>query len=197
MTHFIKSFIILGLIFLSCSQTSNKTSSITDDKKWIKSLVTQVLYWHVANNGLEGFELIYNQQDSSVIGMDLNKLKAEQKKLTESRLFDREFIDNYGEIVLDIDRKIKNKEISWKKGDLPPYERVDPWCKCSDEPSDNPWDKIEFIFLAIDKNNATLTWTWGNSDWSKDFNYKVRVKKTGGSWKISYLEGFDIKEFFR
>jgi hypothetical protein len=47
------------------------------------------------------------------------------------------------------------------------------------------------------QENATLTWTWGNSDWSKDFNYKVKAKKTDGVWKISYLQGFDINEFVR
>jgi hypothetical protein len=94
-------------------------------------------------------------------------------------------------------KKIKSKEIQWLEGDMPPYAGADPWCNCQDIPYDDPWDKIEIKFQSIDKENATLTWTWGNSDWSKDFNYKVKAKKTDGVWKISYLQGFDINEFVR
>ncbi|NJK96024.1 MAG: DUF3828 domain-containing protein [Bacteroidales bacterium] len=115
-------------------------------------------------------------------------------KLTATRMFDKEFVDNYRKIVQTLDKKIKNKEIEIIDGEMPPYAESDPWCNCQDIPYDNPWDKIEIKFASIDKENATLTWTWGESDWSKDFNYKVRAKKVNGTWKIAYLQGFDFNE---
>lgn len=197
--------LLLGLFLFGCGQTGSKNSSsqsdtIVDsngDKEQIGNLVKQVLKWHEKNGVLAGFEPIFIPNDSLVQGMDLTILKPELKKLTESKLFDKEFVDNYESIVLKIDKKIKSKEIQWLEGDMPPYAGADPWCNCQDIPYDDPWDKIEIKFQSIDKENATLTWTWGNSDWSKDFNYKVKAKKTDGVWKISYLQGFDINEFVR
>jgi|LSQX01.1.fsa_nt_gb hypothetical protein len=197
--------LLLGLFLFGCGQAGSKNSSsqsdtIVDsngDKEQIGNLVKQVLKWHEKNGVLAGFEPIFIPNDSLVQGMDLTILKPELKKLTESKLFDKEFVDNYESIVLKIDKKIKSKEIQWLEGDMPPYAGADPWCNCQDIPYDDPWDKIEIKFQSIDKENATLTWTWGNSDWSKDFNYKVKAKKTDGVWKISYLQGFDINEFVR
>lgn len=197
--------LLLGLFLLGCRQAGTKNSSsqsdaIVDsngDKEQIGNLVKQVLKWHEKNGVLAGFEPIFEPNDSLVKGMNLTVLKPELKKLTESKLFDKEFVDNYENVVLTIDKKIKSKETQWIEGDMPPYAGADPWCNCQDIPYDNPWDKIEITFQNLDKDNATLTWTWGNSDWSKDFNYKVKAKKTDGTWKISYLQGFDINEFVR
>jgi len=197
--------ILLGLFILSCSQAGNKNSStksdtitnINDDKEQIVNLVKQVLKWHENNGTFTGFDPMFNPKDSVVIGMNLNTLKEELNKFTKSNLFDNEFIDNYKNIFLKIDKKIKSKEIQWHDGDMPPYGSVDPWCSCQDYPYDNPWDKIEINFTNLDKESVILTWTWGNSEWSKGFNYKVKAKKIDGTWKISYLQGFDINEFIK
>jgi hypothetical protein len=196
---------LLGLFLLGCGQAGSKNNSSqsdtvvnsNNDKEQIGYLIKQVLKWHEKNGVFAGFDPVFNPKDSSAIGMDLDKLKPVLKKLTNSKLFDKEFVDNYENIVLKIDKQIKNKEIQFLAGDIPPYAGGDPWCNCQDMPYDNPWDKIEIKFQSIDKDNATLTWTWGNSGWSKDFNYKVKTKKTDGAWKISYLQGFDINQFVR
>lgn len=187
------TFLLIGLICFSCGQTGTKTDSATDDKTQIKNLVIQVLNWHDKNGTFNGFEPIFNSNDSLAIGMDLNVLQDELDKFTKTKLFDKEFVDNYSKIVKTIDKKIKSKEISFMDGDMPPYAGADPWCNCQDIPYDNPWDKIVVKFISIDNDNAVLTWTWGDSDWSKDFDYKVKAKKSDGTWKISYLQGFDFE----
>jgi len=179
------------LIFISCNQTRTKTDSAIDDKTQIKNLVIQVLKWHDKDKSSDELKPIFNPNDSLAIGMDLQALSNELDKFTKSNLFDKEFIDNYSKIVKAIDKKIKTKEIIFKDGDMPPYAGADSWCNCQDIPYDNPWDKIDVKFINLDKENAVLTWTWGNSEWSKDFNYKVSAKKFRGTWKISYLQGFD------
>ncbi len=197
--------LLLGLCLLGCGQSGNKNNSsqsdtVVDsgrDKKQIENLVKQVLKWHEENGVIPGFEPIFHPEDSLAIGMDLDKLKPVLKRFTDSKLFDKEFVDNYESIVLKIDKQFKSKEIQWFNGDMPPYAGANPWCNCQDVPYNNPWDKIEITFQSIDKEAATLTWTWGNSDLSKGFNYKVKAKKTDGIWKVSYLEGFDINEFVR
>lgn len=189
--------LLITLIGFSCGQTGTKAETATDDKTQIKNLVIRVLKWHDKNGVLNGFEPIFNPNDSLAIGMDLKVLQNELDNFTKTKLFDKEFVENYSKIVKTIDKKIRNKEISFMDGDMPPYAGADPWCNCQDIPYDNPWDKIDVKFISIDKDNAELTWTWGASDWSKDFDYKVKVKKTEGTWKISYLQGFDIKVMTR
>jgi len=191
------TILLIGLICFTYGQTWTKTDSAIDDKTQIKNLVIQVLKWHDKNGTFNGFEPIFNPNDSLAIGMDLNVLQKELDKFANTNLFDKEFIENYDKIVKTIDKKIKNKEIELWDGDMPPYAGADPWCNCQDIPYDNPWDKIDVKFISIDKDNAVLTWTWGDSDWSKDFEYKVKAKKTEGIWKISYLQGFDFNVMTR
>jgi hypothetical protein len=188
---------LIVLICSSCGQTVNKANFIIDDRTQIKDLLIQVLKWHDKNGTYTGFEPIFNPKDSLAIGMDLKVLQNELDNLTKTNQFDKEFLDNYSLIVKTIDKKIKNKEIVFMLGDLPPFAGADPWCNCQDIPYDNPWDKIDIKFISIDKDNADLTWTWGESDWSKDFSYKVRAKKANGIWRISYLQGFDLKVMTR
>ena len=196
--------LLLGISLLGYGQrgsknTQAKADTISDtnnDKAQIEKLVKQVLKWHDINGIYTGFETNYNPKDSMAIGMNLDTLKNELNELRKSDLFDKEFIDNYNKIVLKIDEKIKkSKDYAWQNGDMPSFAGADPWCDCQNIPYENPWDKIVFKFLSIDKENADLTWTWGNSIWSKDFNYRVKAKKTNGKWRISYLQGFDINNY--
>lgn len=191
------TIMLIGLICFTYGQTWTKTDSAIDDKTQIKNLVIQVLKWRDKNGTFNGFEPIFNPNDSLAIGMDLNVLQKELDKFANTNLFDKEFIENYDKIVKTIDKKIINKKIELWDGDMPPYAGADPWCNCQDIPYDNPWDKIDVKFISIDKDNAVLTWTWGDSDWSKDFEYKVKAKKTEGTWKISYLQGFDFNVMTR
>ena len=113
------------------------------------------------------------------------------------KILDYNYLWSSSARVNETPSKLRKAQIEWMDGDMPPYAGADPWCNCQDIPYDNPWDQIEFKFLSLDKGNAVLTWTWGHSDWSKDFDYKVKAKKSDGTWKISYLQGFDINDFVK
>lgn len=192
MRHIILTIFLIGLICSSYGQTVSKIDSSTDDTTQIKDLVKQVLKWHDKDKHLIGFKTISNPIDSLIIGMDLIQLDKGLQKLINTDYFDKDFIDNYRMIILKIDKRIKNKEWQWHDGELPPYANADPWCDCQDTPYDNAWDKLDFQFVNIDKDKAKLNWTWGNSDWSKDFKYEINVKKMNGVWRISYMQGFNI-----
>ena len=195
--------LLVGLSLVACGQAENSDNpsegdameDATNDKQQVEDLVKKVLKWHDENGTYVGFKPLYNPSDDLVIGMDLNVLQNELDKFAKTNMFDKEFIENYGAIVKTIDDKIKSKEISFMDGDMPSYVGADPWCNCQDVPYENPWDKIEITFLNVDQENATLTWTWGNSEWSKNFNYEVKAKKIEGTWKISYMQGFEINAF--
>ena len=192
------TIILLGLSLFSCNQSSKKNILVPDDKMQIENLVITVYKWHDSDTSKNDMAMITDQKDSVYIGIDLEKHKLRLIELKKTNFFSDEFIENYNKIVLTIEKKLKNKEFEWNVGELPPFgSDTNPWCNCQDYPDANPWDKIEFKFISLDKENATLTWTWGNPEWSKDFNYKVQSKKINGTWQIVYLQGFDFDESTR
>ena len=118
--------------------------------------------------------------------------------------FSNEFINNYNEIIRVLYRKMKDKEIApFSTGEIPPFgfdTDADPWCDCQDVPYDNPnaYGLVDVHIIELNSESGKLYWTWGSlpknvsADW-KTITYKFNVKKEDGKWKISYLQGFDIK----
>jgi hypothetical protein len=140
----------------------------------------------------------------------MNEHKANLDKLRKTGFFATEFIEDYNQIILTLDKKLRNKEFEygeWLVHDLPPFRfanDVDPWTLCQDVPYDNPrpWDFVEIKVIDLDSEEGKIKWKWGNlkagthPDWGK-FEYKFRVTKENNKWKISYLEGFEFEESTR
>jgi len=104
-------------------------------------------------------------------------------------LFSEEFLNNYQKIVETLDKKIKTKEMEWLAGDMPPFGNgSNPWCNCQDQPYVDYWDKIEITFIEINQFEATLTWTWGQSDWSENFNLKRQNRISKLMWDPQWLQ---------
>jgi len=173
-----------------------------NDTAEIQNLVRDMLNWAESKKTLKLVPELTDSKDSLCIGFDLKKLDSNLQVLKATNFFSAEFIDNYKQIILTLDRKVKNKEFKWSTDELPPFNfanDVDPWCDCQDEPSDNPWNKVEVKINSLDTEKGDAYWTWGklgsdvDRSW-KDFTYKFNVQKEEGKWKISYLQGFDFKE---
>ena len=76
----------------------------------------------------------------------MEKHKQNLTKLAQTNFFSKEFIDNYNFIIIELDKKLKAKELIWNKGETPPFGNdANVWCSCQDVPYDNPnpWDNIE------------------------------------------------------
>ena len=213
---------ILALFLFSCSHNNEYKGSavtirttktapvpeISNDKQEIQDLIRKVLNWKDAKNSFDLLPAIADINDSTYIGFDLEKLKANLETLKATNYFSTGFIENYNQIILTLDKKIKNKEFEkWSLGELPTFSfanDVDPWCLCQDVPYDKPnaWDLVEVKVIKLNDEKGELYWTWGKPelngapDW-KDFTYKFDVEKENGKWKISYLQGFDFKESTR
>ncbi|MFT3737399.1 MAG: hypothetical protein QM786_01450 [Breznakibacter sp.] len=190
---------ILCLAPIACNPRSAKpiddpSEGFDEDKKAIEQLVRNFYKWQEANDTNIGFTPIPDPFDSIYVGLDLNELERGIAILKGSNFFADEFLDNYKRIVQTIDQKLRNGELVWFVGDMPPFgNNTNMWCNCQDYPYDNPWDLIEFKYDRMEPHLATLTWTWGKSEWSKNFKYQIIVKKTDFQWKIAYLEGFDFE----
>jgi len=180
--------------------TSETTTTTNNDKQEITKLVRQMLNWKESQGQFDLTPTERSNTDSIYAGLDLNKHAQNLSILKESGLCAQEFINNYDRLIRTIDKKIRTKQYpDWQIGDLPVFRfanDISPWCDCQDVPYDNPnpWDLVEITFKELSNDKATLTWTWGRSQWSKDFAYTVKTVKENGKWKIAYLQGFDLDE---
>lgn len=191
---------------LSVEQTVNPDSSYNEkDKEEIQLLIRHVLAWAESKNGFELTPVLTDSQDTLCIGFDLEKVKANLGVLRSTDYFSSEFIDNYNQILLTLDKEMKDHQFApWSTGELPPFNfanDVDPWCDCQDVPYDEPnaYGLVEIHVVNLNKEEGKLYWTWGklspetDKGW-REFTYKFRVKKEDGKWKVAYLQGFDYNE---
>lgn len=211
MKHIKLTTLLLGLLFFGCNQADNKKTSVTeektanstDDKEQIQKLIRQVLNWADSNNSIDLLPVLTDSQDSVYIGFGLDKHKQNLDKLQQTNFFATEFIENYNEIILTLDKRLRNGNYDqWLVSDLPPFifaNNYSPWCNCQENDDLN---KVEVRVIKLTDNEGELEWTWGNLDakthssW-KEFAYKFRVVKENDKWKIIYLTGFDFKESTR
>lgn len=207
--------LFLGLILSSFNQ-KNKTATTTDnkleiketsdkslDKEEIQKQIRQILNWADSKNRIDLLPVVTDSNDSIYIGFDLEKHKQNLEKLRTTGFFTTEFIDNYNQIILTLDKGLRNGEYEkWFVGDLPTFifaNDVNPWCMCQDNMD---WNTVEVKIISLNNEKGELEWYWGNlnsdidKSW-KSFKYKFRVMKEDNFWKIAYLEGFDFKESTR
>lgn len=191
--------LILGFLLFSCNQADTNSASVAeekvstsaDDREQIQNLIRQVYKWQEAQKPSNN-SMITDSKDSIYTGFNLDQLKLDIEELKATNFFSTEFTDNYYKIFTTLDKKLRDKEIEWLVGDLPPFGNdVNPWCNCQDNP-DNYWQTMTIDKITFDSNVASFTWTWGDN-----FQYKAKAIKLNNSWKISYLEGFNFDEFTR
>jgi len=181
------------------------TPDTAKDKQEIQKLIRNLLLWAEDHKEVPDLlPFVINRQDSTVTSFDLTKLKGVDDSLKTTGFFSNQFINNYNEIIRVLYRKMKDKEIApFSTGDIPPFgfdSDADPWCNCQEVPYDNPnaYGLVDVHIIELNSESGKLYWTWGSlpknvSVGWKAVTYKFSVKKEDGKWKISYLQGFDIK----
>lgn len=186
-------------MLLSCNQRAANSTINESDKEEIQKLIRQTLSWANSNKSIELLPAMPDKNDSLYIGFDLDSLKLNLLKLKATNFFSQNFIENYQQIILTLDAKIKKKEFEdWEVGEMQTFSfsfDVNPWCQCQEIPENYPWSRVNINIIKLNKQNGELTWSWSNLDWpSDDFKYYFRVVKEDGKWKIDYLSGFDYNE---
>jgi len=222
MTYLRFTLVVLAFCLLGCKENSGSkatetqvkasvklsapaTPDTTKDKQEIQKLIRNLLVWAEDHKGVPDLlPFVINRQDSTVTGFDLGKLKGVDDSLKTTGFFSKEFINNYNQIIQVLDRKMKDKEIApFSTGEIPPFgfdTDADPWCNCQEVPYDSPnaYSLVDVHIVELNSESGKLYWTWGSlpkdvsAGW-KTITYKFNVKKEDGKWKISYLQGFDIK----
>lgn len=205
-------FVILTLSFNTTNAqtslaTGNNQASEISDKEQIKKLIRQMLHWAHTKNVIPLLPVQPDSKNKLVVGLDLVKHKQNLNTLLKTNFFASEFINNYNQIILTLDKGIRNgKYEPWLVDHLPPFVfgdqgEVDPWTSSEDYPYDiaNPWVFIEVDIINLNQDKGEVKWRWGKLDKKTDpswkaFSYKFRVAKENNTWKIAYLQGFDFKK---
>ena len=203
MKHFSLTFLLLVFFLFGCNQINNKSTVVTNEtavtvsgngkelqeREKLQELVRRLYEWHETKGSKHDFYPVSDSQNRTHIGLDLNRHKQRLTELKQTDFFAEQFLDNYNKLALTIDEILKTEKIEWLVGDILPFgNNTNPWCNCQDNP-DNYWKTINITKLTLADNTAIFIWTWG-----KEFEYKVNAVKENGSWKISYLQGFDFNE---
>lgn len=201
----IKQIVMLGLLLISgCNQPNppkKETSQTTSAERVdIQNLIRRVLQWSDSEHAIRLLPVLTDERDSLYVGFDLALHQKNLETLKKSGLFATEFIENYNQIILTLDKGIKSGRYEpWLVGDLPPFffnNDHSPWCDCQDN---YEWDEVVVRPTELKTTRAALEWTWGGSsadslpNW-KTFAYKFRAVKVEGKWKVAYLQGFDFKQ---
>ncbi len=195
------SILLFGLTLFSCNQ--NTPNSNPDDKqhpqvdfqketKSLEKLVSELYEWY-ETEGMKAydFDVLPNQSEDKYVKLNIQEHKRRLEQLKKTNFFSTEFIDNYNEIALEIDKDLRNGTIEYFVGEMPPYGNdSSPWCNCQDTPSEDYWKTLHIEKLMIDDNEAFFIWTHGNN-----FKNEMKAVLEDGSWKIAYMEGFDFKKF--
>lgn len=207
------TFCVLSTLFFSCnnnlkdkpqnkdltteqSQTSTNKNLETVN---IKVLLSKMLLWVNSQEQLNSIPAKLSV-DSLYTSIDFDAVSNHVKSLEQSKYFTNNFIENYQKIFKKLDSELKNdKSLYWQEGELSPFNfmgDVNPWILTQDIPYDspNPYENIEII--EFDPKLGTGKWKWKASDnlddsW-KSFTYKFRVYLNNNTYKIDYLEGFDL-----
>ena len=197
-TSFFIILIFLTGYFTACNQGGDSKpqgrdslSSISSrDSLELDSLVVKLMKWHESDNQTEFDAIKTNPGDSIYSGIDWTAHKKRMAELSKTNFFTAGFLTNYNNIAVHIDKELKTNPTKYYEGDIQPWAYdTNEWCNCQDFP-DSSLEKIKIVDLGLYGDSANFKWTWGDSSY-----YSVRTKKENGSWKISYLERFDIQKF--
>ena len=162
--------------------------------KLIKTFYNWVDENYLKYPGTISFEV--KRRDSSYIGIDQKAHKQRMSELKSSNFFSSEFLTNYDEIARTIDIRLKTGSLIYRVGDMPPYGNdVVEWCDCQDwyEPFS---ESIKIYKMYINVDTADVFWSWKNNRFDPEMSYNIKLIRKFNQWKISYLQGFDIKRYF-
>ena len=198
-----KTTIFIFLFFLfeyftACNHVPNSkslgrdslSSNSSNDSSELDSLVVKVLKWHESDKQMDFDVTKANPGDSIYSGIDWIAHKKRMVVLSKTNFFTDDFINNYNNIALHLDKELKTNPSKYHEGDIQPWSNdANEWCNCQDYP-DSSWEKLKIVDLTLYGDSANFKWSWGDN-----FYYSVKTKKASGFWRISYLEGFDIQNF--
>jgi hypothetical protein len=176
------------------SAIKTKDSTTAEDSIALTALVKNIYQWHERSlKETRDFDVKKEHPaDTLFKGIDWVNHNNILNKLRKTGFFAAEFLENYQNIALQIDKALKSGTTIWPVNELPTiagYE-ADPWFSAQDFPENNYWERM--ILKNIQWNKDLASFLWSVDD---QFNNTMKAKKENGTWKISYMQGFNPKNY--
>ena len=178
------------------NQNEETISSAIESAEDIDSIllrrVSEMYEWYFTSETYQDFPVTGN--DTMFTEIDWQAMEQRIDQLRQTGFFADEFLLNFHKIAENIDQQLKSNEMEYYIGYYPPYGNgANPWCNCQDYP-DEFWKDMELEKVTINEGGASANWSFADTSW--DQSYQIHLKKKSGTWKISYLQGFDYENFF-
>ena len=172
------------------SNNCAEMSSIVSDSIELVGLVKNLLKWHENDLPLDFMPIRDSLEDGVFSGIDWDIHNKRVKQLSATKFFTEEFLENYHNIAMFLDKELRRNPVRYYVGDMQPYsDGTNIWCNCQDFPSN--WEnRLMIVNLEINADSASFEWTW-----YREHRYFIRAQKIDNVWRISYMERFDIKNF--
>ena len=190
-----KSLLLLALVGLAAAGCNSKPAnpdSQPGDSARVITLLKDVYRWHEKNqdNGSD-FSIIV--KDSFQVGLNYDSLNRTIGALKRTNYFSSSFLDNYKKLADIVNNQLVNANPKFANEINFDFQDADPWTGFQDsEPG--YWDKFWITDYRSSADSASLKWLIKTKDWSSD-PYAVGFTKENGQWKLSWLEGFDLKKY--
>jgi len=186
---------VFTLVVILNITSCNTNKTVTANTEEVQHLVINMLQWSNSENSIDLLPAVADTINGTYIKFDLESLRSNLSRLTETHYFSEKFINNYEHIILTLDRQLRNNELelgTWYVNEMPPFNfasEVSPWCLCQDN---FEWDQIQ----VFHKSGNAYYWKWkidsiDNDSWS-EYSYSFNIEKHDNQWKISDLEGFRL-----
>jgi hypothetical protein len=171
-------------------------SEIKSDSIELTALMRNLYKWHETEihiNYDKWRDFPTTATDSFFTGIDWNDHKERMADLEKTNFFSKEFLDNYNKIAFRIDSFIKKSKYKIDIYHIPPFsDDADDWCGCQMTPLGNYWETITITNIKNFKDSAYFGWDWSPS---RNDLYFVKAKKENNVWKVSYLQGFKLRNY--
>lgn len=192
-----KSFFVCLFIAIlgdSCNPGNPTHGPQPGDSVDVLNLLKETYRWHDKNmNSLTDFSVIV--KDSFQVGLNYDSLKVTMNALKQTNYFSFSFLENYKKMADFVNNKLVNANPKYLNEINFDFQDADPWTGFQESAPDY-WDKFKITDYKLTADSASLKWKIQTNDWSSE-GYSVRFLKEDGKWKVSFLEGFDLKKYTR
>jgi hypothetical protein len=175
--------------------TLNKDSTIqspNNDSTEIVKLLKEVYKWHDQDrSNLIDFDIIV--KDSFQTGLNFKSFNNKFDALKKTNFFSQSFLDNYKKIGMYINNKLTNANPKYLNEINFAFQDADPWTGFQDD-APNFWN--DFIIVDFKSSFDSASLKWSIKDWTSE-KHPVKFSKENSKWKVSYIEGFDMDEYYK
>ena len=189
--------VLLFIIFIaaavaSCNPGNSNHQPQPGDSAQVITLLKEMYRWHDKNqdNGSD-FSIIV--KDSFQVGLNYDSLNKTIGALKRTNYFSSSFLDNYKKLADIVNHTLVNANPKYANEINFDFQDADPWTGFQDSDPDY-WDKFRITDYRSSADSASLKWLIKTNNWSSD-PYAVGFAKENGQWKVSWLEGFDLKKY--